>query len=472
MSVHLKVSELTKEQKLKIRNDLILEPIKTDFELKKFNFNTNSNIVQFYYVNIKKDIIILPYNYGNNIKNKIINKNQDYIIRKFKFIGKLRNNQIDVTQKALNYLKSKGTVTLGLYPGFGKTVISSYLSSKINGIILVIFNRNSLLKQWETTYKNFTNAKCCVVDNKKNNINSDSFFNNNYNVILCMNKRINYIPKDIVKNIKCLILDEAHMYCTNGEVKTLLFTQPLFIIICSATLNKKVNGMQKMIHHLSGTHGIFKSSEKPFDVFKVETGVKLPIPKNIRGDINWAQLVKDIAFNDKRNNIILDIVLKNLHHKIIILTWNKNHAFFIKDLLLQNNVNVDVLAGNIKMYSDSNVLVGTISKIGTGFDEATFCKDFKGIKSNLMILAGSTKNQAGLEQFTGRVFRSDFPIIYDLVDDLNIFLNHWRIRYNWYLNHNGVIKICNDYSFHNSKINKFQNIHLEQLKFIRNKYLS
>jgi len=82
-----------------------------------------------------------------------------------------------------------------------------------------------------------------------------------------------------------------------------------------------------------------------------------------------------------------------------------------------------------------------LSKIGTGFDEATFCSDFKGRKSDMMILCGSTKDEGGLEQFTGRVFRAEFPTIIDLVDDNHICKNHWRVRKNWYYERGGKIEV-------------------------------
>jgi hypothetical protein len=58
-----------------------------------------------------------------------------------------------------------------------------------------------------------------------------------------------------------------------------------------------------------------------------------------------------------------------------------------------------------------------------------------------MILCGSTKDEGGLEQFTGRVFRADFPTIIDLVDDNHICKNHWRVRKNWYYERGGKIEV-------------------------------
>jgi superfamily II DNA or RNA helicase len=130
--------------------------------------------------------------------------------------------------------------------------------------------------------------------------------------------------------------------------------------------------------------------------------------------------------------MIIDLVERNVNHKIMILTWNKNHAYFLSKTLNERGTSSDVLAGNKSTYKDSRVLVGTISKIGTGFDEAMACPDWSGERSNMLILTGSTKSLSGLEQITGRVFRAEFPTIIDLVDDNRICKSHCTQRRKWY----------------------------------------
>ena len=229
----------------------------------------------------------------------------------------------------------------------------------------------------------------------------------------------------------------------------------MYIIINSATLNKRRDGMQSMIHAMVGKHGVFKASTKPFVVYKLLTGISVELEQNSQGDTNWSKLVTDLAFHPLRNEFIINLVERNPNFKIMILTLSKPHAFQLKDTLAKRGISVDVLAGTKKMYHDSQVLIGTLSKIGTGFDEATFCRDFKGRKSDMMILCGSTKDEGGLEQFTGRVFRAEFPTIIDLVDDNHICKNHWRIRKNWYYERGGKIKVYKMIPDPNTKINNF-----------------
>jgi len=89
---------------------------------------------------------------------------------------------------------------------------------------------------------------------------------------------------------------------------------------------------------------------------------------------------------------------------------------------------VDILSGTKSKYFDSRILIGTISKISTGFDSANVAINFNGIAIDTLILAGSTKSHNLHIQSIGRVFRSDYPTIFELVDDNRISKSHWRAR--------------------------------------------
>ena len=60
------------------------------------------------------------------------------------------------------------------------------------------------------------------------------------------------------------------------------------------------------------------------------------------------------------------------------------------------------------------------------------CPDWAGERSSVLILATSTKSLSGLHQSCGRVFRSEFPTIVDLVDDHPICKRHWNARRKYY----------------------------------------
>jgi len=141
--------------------------------------------------------------------------------------------------------------------------------------------------------------------------------------------------------------------------------------------------------------------------------------------VEWHPLAKSLTFNDERNRMIIAMTLKNPTHKIVILTGYVNHTKLLHKTLEDLGESVDYLCGNKKNYKNSRMLIGTIDKIGTGFDEESFCDDFNDVKINLGILAHSIASKKLLEQSVGRVFRASFPNIFHLVDDDKTIQRHW-----------------------------------------------
>lgn len=423
MAVRINRDILTKEQKNSIRKSLYMQPKKTGF-FKNKRFASAKDPILMWAIDKPNNEIILPYTFGNILLGTHINSQKQYPPGKFNFKGTLRPHQVPIVDEALGHLNSYGSTTLGIYPGGGKTCMSSYLASAMGGLTLVVYPIKLVEPGWLNTFKKFTDASIWLNDGK-------TPLPSSCNVILTMDTQFHKIPQEVLKMVRIFVIDEAHMFCVPSRTHCLLGTTPQYVIACTATL-ERTDGMESIVHSVCGKHGIFIKSPKRFTVYRLFTGIKTPIEKNKNGDTDWPKLVRRLCEDPLRNAFIIDLVMRNYQQKIMILTWNKNHAYFLQKVLTEHGVSVDVLAGTKSTYKDSRVLVGTISKIGTGFDEAMACPDWGGQKSNMMILTGSTKSLSGLEQITGRVFRSRFPTIIDLVDDNRICKRHWTQRRKWY----------------------------------------
>ena len=161
---------------------------------------------------------------------------------------------------------------------------------------------------------------------------------------------------------------------------------------------------------------------------------------NKQGDTDWNKTLKFLLESEQRNNYIIKIVKENSDKKILILTPYVAHVNFLKKQIMLFESSVDYMCGKKKTYNDSKILIGSISKLGTGFDEASSCANYNGKRIELIILCGATNDPGLLEQNVGRILRSDFPIVYDLVDSSKICINHWKNRYKWYVNNLGIIE--------------------------------
>lgn len=421
MSVRINLNSLSDQQKALIRELLFLQPKKTNFMAGKFSFmDTSQEPVLFYWVDKPNNEIVLPYTFANSLLGYHVNSRLQYPVSKFNFKGTLRDYQIPLVQTALQQLREKGTTTLLLGTGAGKSAVSCYLSSVLGGLTLILTNRSPIQEGWIKTFQELSDAGIWVIQPKIK-------IPQQCNVIISMDGRIDKIPWEIRKMVSVLVIDEAHMFSTPSQVSVLLGTAPKYVIACTATLTRP-DGMEKMIQLIAGTHSVEYKIDKHFKVYRLFTGIKTEIVNSKMGTPDWSKLVRDLSMDPTRNAFIVDLIEKNVDKKIVVLTWSKDHVDLLYNVLKSRNQSVDYLCGNKSKYVDSRVLLGTISKISTGFDAKNASIDFDGKDIDMLIAAGSTKSHNLHIQSIGRAFRSENPVIIDLVDDNRISKSHWSAR--------------------------------------------
>jgi len=436
MSVVVRRSDLSEEHVNIIRSLLYFQP------KKKFNFSgkrgTSAAKPIFFYQIVESggdQYVFLPYRFAAILFNKNLNAEISYTPSQFRFTGTLRDYQSEDAPIILNQLKEYGTSTLRLYPSYGKTIVGAYMAAHFGFLTIVLMHRTTLLKQWQQTFQKVTNASTWVVEEEP--------MPPLFNVIICLDKRVEKVPLTIRNRVGMMIIDEAHAFCTESQVERLLGFHPRYVIAETATLERD-DDMHRMIVAICGEHHISREMKKKFHVYKIFTGIKGEREERKHGPgVVWHVLAKSLAFNSLRNQIIVELAMKNPSYKIVILTGYRTHTKLLYQMFLDLGESVDFLCGPKKNYSDSRILIGTINKIGTGFDEASFCDDFKGVKINLGILVHSVAKKQLLEQTVGRVFRADFPNIMHLVDDDKTIENHWRKAKTWYKSKGGEIKEIN-----------------------------
>lgn len=425
-------SSISDELALRIHSMLCLQP---DVPNTRYNTGDPPVPIQFYFLD--NGVLHMPYLFASSLLQIIPNIDTVFPVSNLTFTGQLREHQITVEKEAWGQLESRGTSTLGLYPGFGKTILGASLASRTKLITCILVHREILTGQWKKTFTDFTNGRVWIVGEKDPPPVCD--------VIICMDTRWSVIPQSVRDCVGFLIIDEAHAFCTPSHVRCLMSFHPKYILAESATLERD-DGMHSMIYAICGNHGVYRETDIPFTVFKLNTGTKPERTLTRTGGVNWAALVQSTLFNERRNAIIVGLVTQNPNSTILILTSLVDHAMLLHNILQKLGVSSDYMCGTRKTYHDCRVLVGTMSKIGTGFDQATACPDYSGRRFDTLILASSIKKYAMLVQNVGRAFRSEWPRIMHLVDDDNIYKSHWYKCRKWYLSRGGII---NDYTIPN-----------------------
>lgn len=409
----------------------------TSVERKQYNRNQffsapePSIQVKMYYT--ENGNIHLPYRFSCAFNNKICNQDIEfpklYEDKKGKFAGNLLPRQVEPYNQGIKHIKKYRTTTIALYPGFGKTFMGARYTWHLNMYTCVLVHRDNVGKQWVKTFQKYfpelQSNELWYVDDK---VKQDA------KILVCMAGRTDKIPDELKQKIGTLIIDEAHCFCSSSRVKPLLSFTPKYTIAETATPVKD-NGMHKMIQSICGTHYIRKISEKPYNFYIINTQLEYEDLK--KGD--YGALVNKQCDSRRRNEIIMSILKENTRFKTIVATLRKTHVEYIQQELEKENMECSTLYGTKKNYKTKNILIGTGSKMGVGFDEANFCDDFDGRPSDLLIMCYTMASWANFEQVRGRGMRADKPNVVIFNDKSSISKKHMTQIRKWVKETNGNI---------------------------------
>lgn len=436
---------MTSEQKKQIKSDLILTAKNESFFEKKraarFGGSTSPSItIQCYRTN--DGVVSLPLAYASKLLGKPMNTELDHQVINIEFKGQLNDGQKVVIAEAEKHLDTLQATTFDLRPGYGKTVLGAYLACQRKLLTIVFTHREIISDQWRQTFEKFTNAKVYVLGEKEPK---------EYDVIVCLGNRYKSLSQEVINRIGMMIIDEAHCFCVPSYIEALLAFQPRYVIAESATLEREEDQMERVIYSICNDHKISRAYEGEYTVFKVITGTT-PERKYVGGfqkNIDWNHLRRTTLFNNRRDEIAKAIIEENPTEGILILTALVDHAELLEKSIKTIEPSVGLMCGKRKTFNNCRVLVGTVSKIGTGFDQASACKDFDGRRFSIVILMCSFKKRSQLVQNVGRAFRVESPKVYHFVDDDSLYVNHWRICARWYRQTGASIKILDMTKWHN-----------------------
>ena len=423
MAARIPIASLEKGALESIVKDLTITPKRPPVKRGAFGDQQAEPPVFFY--RRSRDHIDVPYMAASRLLDHFPNDDAPLQPSAAAFTGQLRPPQEEVMREARQHLEDYGTTTLALYTGFGKSICGAYLACTAGLLTCVVFHRTFLISQWCTTFERQTTARVWAVGEPA------APPPEGFDVILCMNTRVRSIPHDILQRVGTLLLDEAHLLCTPSNVDPLLSLRPRFVVALSATPERE-DGMDLMMKKIVGPHLIRRQFDKAFTVRKIETGISIPTFDGPTGQMDYNRLLADTADHPHRNALILQRVMLNRDKKVLILVARIAHVKTLQEMVAAAGVSVGTFCSSAKKYVDADVLIGTASKMGVGFDQETACPDYDGRRFDLVILACSFKKQDRLAQNVGRGLRAEFPTIEHLVDSVPTYKRHWTPCHKWY----------------------------------------
>ena len=324
---------------------------------------------------------------------------------------KLRGDQPEIIESALNSLRNYSTCLLDLSCSFGKTCMSIYLGQMTRYKWLFVTPRKILKTQTLRDAEKVTSERVQIL-HSKNVIDPKA---TGYIISSHILKRYEY---EDFEGIGTLILDEVHMLLTEGFLPNLFELFPRYLIGFSATPDRK-DGMDMAIPLYIDKRSYIKASlTKPMELIKVNTSLKFKIKMNQANDLDWTYIMQQQAECNWRNDIIAYLAKKFSELKPLVLCLRKSQVTSIYGKVRDMGIKCDIVMANRDTYDrECDVLVAIASKIGVGFDG-----DF-----NCVILASDITD---IRQIVGRIGRhikekDMYPLIIDIVDEFITMKKHF-----------------------------------------------
>lgn len=366
----------------------------------------------------------LPFSYAVNVLKIKRRKREEFTNTQNIFEGTLRDEQQIVKNEAVKIINKNGCVILSMYCGFGKTITSINLACSIKLKTLVIVNKLVLIKQWEESIKRFCpDAKICKVTPKTILQDADFYIINAINA--------EKMEKNFFNDIGTVIVDEAHLIMAQRISKSLHCISPRYLIGLTATPYRP-DGLDDLLTFYFGKEKVIRELYRKHKVYKVNTNFTPDVEYTNQGRVCWNSILDSQAKNKDRNNLILDIITKHNDRNFLVLVKRVDQGFFLeKKLNEMGETATSLLGSNQKFDISSRILIGTCSKIGTGFDHP---------KLDTLLLASDVEEY--FIQYLGRCMRTEvgIPVIFDLVDNYTLLTKHYNTRKKIYKKHGGDIE--------------------------------
>ena len=416
MSIVVNVNDLSEKDTQFLNKELRIKIVD------KYSFGNNTRYIFPYILN--DPYLTMPFNFAFNILKTERKSRTSECSSTITFNGELRNEQEIVKKEALKVLNKNGCVILSMYCGFGKTITSIFLASVIGMKTLIVVNKIVLMTQWEESIKRFCPGSTVQKIKPKCKKKDCNFY-----IINAINSE--KMGSNFFDDIGLVIVDEAHLIMAETVSKCLNVVSPRYLIGLTATPYRP-DGLTKLLDFYFGEKKIIRELHREHLVYKINTGFKPTVELSSNGRVNWGVVLDSQSKDEERNNLIIKLIKQFSDRNFLVLVKRVGQGNYLEQKLNESGEDVTSLLGSKQNFEvNARILIGTCSKVGTGFDHP---------KINTLLLAADVEEY--FIQYLGRCMRTkdDKPIIFDLVDENNLLKKHYNTRRKIYEKHGGVIQ--------------------------------
>jgi superfamily II DNA or RNA helicase len=411
MSIEYTCDRLTPDLRRRLIKDLHIQ--KKTPQNRRAVFHTPPTIVVAYAL-MEKNTLALPYAYARQTLDLVPRPRSSYAPFTCPFEGMLRDPQKEVVREALEHLNTRGSTLLAPHVGFGKSILAIDLMCRIRLRPIIIVHRLVLVDQWVSAVeRHCPGVVICTSGTVKEEDLTEC------TVLIVSVMSVQKLSEAVRSRIGCVIVDECHLISTKHFSSCLQYLFPRYVFGLSATPYRD-DGLDTILDVYFGTRRIVRELHTPHQVYVISTHIAPPETMTARGTVDWNAVLTWQSTHAHRNDMICHIVHALSSRCVLVLCKRREHVKVLSEMMRARGEHVTTLAGTEKTFDrEARILVGTTSKIGTGFSHD---------KLDMLVLA--TDVQSYSIQVIGRVMRRPDvrPLIVDIVDRHPLLKRHFATR--------------------------------------------
>ena len=378
----------------------------------------------------------------SNVKLIVKDTREEGTKTDYEFNGKLSKKQEKVMEELLKH-------NIGIMcaaTGFGKTVISAKIISKLKINTLILVNRNNLLEQWKDRLSYFFNISKKEIGQIGANKET---LNGKLDIASFQSLARKDNLEELVKDYGLVIVDECHHVASYNFEKVLKSVRSKYVYGLTATPTRK-DGLHRIIYMQCGkirtrvnSRELKQNKKMEHIVIVQKTNYKYISPEE-NEKIQISDILNDMCNNVFRNSLIIQDIKKCIQdgRTPIVLTERIEHLKILKEGLESLNIPIIIYKGrmgkkqteelkeNLKVADENNnsrIILATSSSIGEGFDDS---------RLDTLFLTMPVSWKGRIIQYVGRLHREHEDkqkvIVYDYLDNMKILEKMYERRLKGY----------------------------------------
>jgi superfamily II DNA or RNA helicase len=365
------------------------------------------------------------------------------------FQGDLREYQMNIVHKYINFVKDSGGGLLDVDPGKGKTVMALYIISQLKKKALVIVHKSFLLNQWIERIQQFLpSARIGKIQGQIIDIE-------NKDIVIGMLQSLSQkeYPENLFDSFGISIYDETHHLGAEVFSRCMMKVSTNYTLGLSGTMQRK-DGLTKVFKLFLGDI-IHKEKTDTTEHKVIVKAINYivndeefnKIEYDYRGNPLYSTMISKLCNYNHRSEFILKVLIRELANnpaqQIMILAHNKSLIVYLYKAIEHRNIaTVGYYIGgmkeeDLKTSESKKVIIATYAMASEGLD----------IKTLTTLIMASPKTDVC--QSVGRILRTKHtsPLVIDIIDNHDIFEKQWHKRRQYYIKqkYNIISSDNNDY---------------------------